>query len=266
MRRSSIVLLAIALAWGCGARTEVAKDKVLKQIDKMLGEVDVKRKEIELSVNGLKDGIEGMRKAKIKAQVKREQMDRQVGDIQQQITQVDDILKKLRPHLNATTPVEISGTTYSVQQINEAADKLLKERKMLSDNLDHLHQAQASLDNTASTLEKRQIECQERLKRLEVQLAEIDTKSVALKAMQEASASMGDGDKSLASNLDSLEHKVKDLFATVETELRSGDEKWNETVENKKIDSADSLIENMRKPADTATEIDKILGGAGTKK
>ena len=112
MKRFLLTLLVVALAWGCGARVEVAKDKVLKQIDAMLGEIDVKRKDIQLSVNGLKDGIEGMRKAKIKAKVKQEQMDRQAESVRQQITQVDDVLKKLRPHLDATTPVQISGKTY----------------------------------------------------------------------------------------------------------------------------------------------------------
>ena len=66
-----VVLLAIAGIgiYGCGdgtkARVEVAKEKALKQLDDLLGSMDVKRKEIDLQVQGLKQGIAGIGNAKI---------------------------------------------------------------------------------------------------------------------------------------------------------------------------------------------------------
>ena len=48
MKNSLILLLTLGLCAGCGAWTEVAKDKLLKKIDNMLNEMDVKRKDIQL--------------------------------------------------------------------------------------------------------------------------------------------------------------------------------------------------------------------------
>jgi hypothetical protein len=45
------LLLIGLVTGGCGARTEVAKEKALEKIDSLLGSMDVKRKEIELSAN-----------------------------------------------------------------------------------------------------------------------------------------------------------------------------------------------------------------------
>ena len=44
---------------------DVAKDKIQAKIDSILGTMDVKRKEIEISVANLKEGINGLRRAKI---------------------------------------------------------------------------------------------------------------------------------------------------------------------------------------------------------
>ena len=48
-------VLASALVLGCGARLEVAKDKLREKIDSVLGTMDVERKEIEISVTGLRE-------------------------------------------------------------------------------------------------------------------------------------------------------------------------------------------------------------------
>ena len=66
--------------------------------------MDVERKQIQIEMKGLNDGIEGIRKAKIKAKVKREQIKGEVEPVQEQIAKVDKVLKLLRPHLEATDP------------------------------------------------------------------------------------------------------------------------------------------------------------------
>ena len=53
------LLLSVLLAVGCGARAEVAKDKVLAKIDSILGTMEVKRKEIDISVRALNEGTMG---------------------------------------------------------------------------------------------------------------------------------------------------------------------------------------------------------------
>jgi hypothetical protein len=74
--KNLVVLLGLAVVvgfgvYGCGggtkARIEVAKNKALKQLDEMLGSMDVKRKETDLQVKEMKQGLAGLNNAKIKA-------------------------------------------------------------------------------------------------------------------------------------------------------------------------------------------------------
>ena len=112
----SVVLMMVSIV-GCGSRVEVAKEKALAKIDSLLGTMVVKRKEIDISVRALKDGINGLRKAKIKAQVKHDQLEQTVAPITDKIASVDQSLKKLRAYLASGEPVDVAGKTYSPQEL-----------------------------------------------------------------------------------------------------------------------------------------------------
>ncbi len=86
------VALVMACVYGCGARMEVAKEKIQAKIDSILGTMDVKRKEIEISVANLKEGIAGLRKAKIKAQVCDDQIHRQAKPQEEKLATMDAAL------------------------------------------------------------------------------------------------------------------------------------------------------------------------------
>lgn len=51
---ATCLVFAVLLTAGCEARTQVAKEKALARIDSLLGSIEVKRKEVELSVDALK--------------------------------------------------------------------------------------------------------------------------------------------------------------------------------------------------------------------
>ena len=78
--------------------------------------------------------------------------------------------------------------------------------------------------------------------------------------MKDASATMGSTDGTLAGSVEDLEDKVNDLYAEVEAELLSEDERWNEAETSKEIDAVDAFITATQEPTDTISEIDKILG------
>jgi chromosome segregation ATPase len=257
--KSFVLMIAACLIVGCGARTEVAKDKVLAKIDSLLGSMDVKRKEIELSMKGLKDGVDGIRKAKIKAQVKHDQIQRQIDPVAGRIKSVDTTLKKLREHLASEQSVEIGGKTYSPKELTEMANKVIQARKDLAAQQEGLQKSQTSLKKVVSTLEKKQQDYQQSLTRLEAQIAEIDSKVVALKAMKDASAAMGDSEESLAENVANLEGKVNDLYAEVESELIGEDARWDAAATEKQINSVEAFIKATQDSTDTISEIDKIL-------
>jgi len=245
---------------GCGARVEVAKEKTLEKIDSLLGSMDVKRKEVELSMRGLNDGVDGLRKAKIKAKVKRDQIQRQIDPIQEKIDATDKTLTKLRDLLAANEPAEVGGKQYSPEELKEMTAKVINGRKEFVGQRDALTKSLESLDKVVDSLDRKQQEYQQKHTQLENQIAEIDSKTVALTAMKDASASMGDSSAALAENVSDLEDKVNDLFADVETEMITEDEKWNEATANSEIDAVDEFISATQGSGDLLTEIDAILG------
>ena len=263
MRRLTIILSLCMLA-GCGAsdaRVEVAKEKALEKIDSLLGTMEVRRKEIELSMKALKTGVEGIRTAKIKAQVKNDQIGQRAEPFQAKIAQADTTLKKLRDYLASNEAVEITGKKYSPDELKKMANDVIAARKRNSDQVAGFEKSQANLKRVVTTLEKRQREYEARISSLESQIAQIDTQAVALKAMKDASASMGDSDATLDENVTNLEDKVNDLFAETQAELLGESEKWDATAADNEIDSVDAFIQATQEPTDTIAEIDKILGG-----
>ena len=252
-------VLASALVLGCGARLEVAKDKVREQIDSLLGSMDVKRKEIELSVAGLREGISGLRRAKIKAQVGGDQIGRQAKPQEERLAAMNGALKTLRGHLETGKAVEIAGKKYSQEELKELTEQVIQSRKACAAQVEAYHESQGRLQKVSATLERKQQEAQRRLTEIEGQLAVIDSNRMALTAMQESAATMGE-DGSMAKSLDKLQDKVNGLYADVEVELRCEDEKWGEVAATKEIDSAEALVAGLQTNHDTVAEIDKILG------
>lgn len=250
-------MLIVAVVYGCGARGEVAKDKIKARIDFLLGTMDVKRKEVELRMAGLKEGIDGLRRAKIRAQVSGDQIARQAQHQEERLAGMDTALKVLRGHLATNKPVEVAGTTYSPSELKEMADRVLQARKVCGSQLDAFRQAGDRLTKVVGTLDRKQTEVQTRLTDIEGQVAVIDSNRIALTAMQKSAEAMGPNDGSLAKGLDHLQSKVNDLFADVEVELRVEDDKWAATA-SREIDSVDAVVAKLR-PHDTLADIDRVL-------
>lgn len=256
--RMTFGLLIMALVLGCGARVEVARDKLRERIDSLLGSMDVKRKEIQISVGGLKEGINGLRKAKIKAQVCQDQIGRQARPQEDKLARMDEALTTLRGHLEGGKAVEIAGKTYSPEELKTLTERVMEGRKASAGQVEAFHESQARLQKVVATLDRKQQEVQKRLAEIEGQLAVIDSNRIALTAMQKSAEVMGEADAGLAKNLDKLQDKVTNLFADVEAELRCEDEKWGETA-TKEIDSVEAMVAGLQKPRDTISEIDRVL-------
>jgi hypothetical protein len=249
------VLLA-ALAIGCEARLEVAKERVKEQIDSLLGSMDVKRKDIDLSVSGLRDGINSLRKAKIRAKVSKEGIESQARPLEEKLVSLDAVLNILRGHLKASEPVEIAGKTCSHDDLNDLTDRILQARKIYVGQLTGFHEAKDRLEKVASTLERKQLDLQQHLAAIEGQLVVIDSNRTALVAMQKSAEAMGN-DGSLSKSLDTLQAKVNVLYSDVEVELRTEDAKWAD--EGKEIDAVETNVAGFETPQDRIGEIDKIL-------
>ena len=258
---SVCLALVVACVYGCGARVEVAKEKIQAKIDSLLGTLDVKRKEIEINVANLKEGINGLRKAKIKAQVSNDQIQRQAKPQEDKLASMDAALKTLKGYLQTGKAVEVAGKSYSPAELKDMAERVMEARKACAGQLAGLHESEARLQKVASTLERRQHDAEGRLASIEGQLAVIDSNRIALTAMQQSAAALGESDTTLAKALDKVQDKVNALHADVEVDLRCEDEKWAETeAAVKEVDSVEATVARLHDSHDTVAEIDKILG------
>ena len=251
--------LATALALGCEARMEVAKERVRNKIDSLLGSMDVKRKEIEISVNGLKEGINNLRKAKIRVQVSNEQIQREARPLEERLVNTDSALKTLRGHLEASEPVEIAGKTYNQEELKDLADRILRARKVYVGQLDGFHSAETRLNKVATTLERKQQDLQQHLTDIEGQLVVIDSNRIALEAMQQSAEAMGEMMPVWLRASTIYKRRLMPLYADIEVGLRTEDARWAEDLATKEIDATQSLVAEIQNPRDTIAEIDQIL-------
>jgi phage shock protein A len=235
---------------------------VLERIDDILGKMDVQRAEIDSAIQAAKQAVEGVRKAKIKAEVKRDQINDKARLWEERIAQCDQTLAKLRDLLKADMPAQIAGKTYSVAELKEMANKVIQARKDAENQLNGFKTARESLQKVLADLTKQQQAMETRIASLESQIGRLDAEMAAAKAMKDASAAMGDQDVTLAANLDRLEKKVVDLIADVRAELRSESERWSAAHADKAMSEVDAFIENTQTSYDILAEIDRILGSA----
>jgi len=250
--------LSLLVVAGCGPRTEVAIDKVRGTIDALLGETDVKRKEIARSLTALDEAIVSLQKARIKATLSEERLGEQLKPLEERRAAIDVTLGMLRERLAAGEGADLGGKTYPAEEVRGLADRVIAARRDLEAEVARLAKSRASLNQVIASLDRQRTDYESRLTRLRSQVAEIDAKAVALKTMRQAASSMGRADGKLAGGVADLEDQVASLFSDIEAELVAEDMKWNEQQSEAEIDA---VIATGSRAADTLTEIDRILGG-----
>ena len=265
MARITPYFVAIGLcgmvSLGCSdssnARIEVAKDNILAQVDSLLGEVDVKRRAVELAVQRLGGGIDKFKKGKIEARVRANSVAEQIAGLKQKIGEADKALSRLRDFLMEDKDVELSGKTFTPAQLKEMAESAISARKALSSQIELLGQSRSRLEAVASTLESREKESAQKVSILKQQLSEIDDKVIALKAIQEATSISGT-DTSV--DFVSVQQEVRSLSTKVDVELAFHDEKWEQSEKDNDHLVLDSVIAETSTTSDTLAEIEKLIG------
>jgi predicted RNA-binding protein with EMAP domain len=265
MVRAKVNLIAFGLCAmsliGCGdsskARMEVAKDKILSQVDALLGEVDVKRKTVDLAVQRLGDGIDKLKKGKIEARVRANSAGEQIAAVEQKIGEADKALGRLRDHLKEEKEVELSGRTFTPTQLKDMADKAISARKALATQVELLRQSRSRLDAVATNLENREKESLRKVSVLKLQLSEIDDKVIALKAIKDATTLSGNEP---SVDFASVEESIRSLSTKVDAELAFQDEKWKESEQENESTNLDAIISQTSTTGDTLAEIEKMIG------
>ena len=262
-------IVAVYFLPGCGdankARVDVAKKKLLDQLDDSLGKMDVQKAEIDNGIKSAKKAADGVRKAKVRAQVTLDQLDEKARPFEEKVAHCDQTLMKLRDALAADMPATFAGKMYTVDELKEMAAKVIAARKEAEAQINGFKSARETMSKQVAMLTKTQQGIEAKIANLQTQMAKLDSEIVAAKAMKQASAAMGDADSTLADNLDELEKKIATLSADAKTELAVETDRWSSTPTEKAISDVDAFIRDSQKPADTVAEIDKILGPAKKK-
>ncbi len=251
----------VASTSGCGARAQVAGDKMLKKIDGWLGDLDVKRKDIANNVQQLDAAIDKNHKAKIAAEVRMEDIDRQVQSIQGNIERIKQGLAVIQPQLSATEDVEINGKMFSPDKVKEMASELLDRHESLSSQLGALKATRETYKRTQDLLTREYQTSTSQMASLKRKLEEIDIKKKALDDMKTAQTILGESG-SISDKFSSLEKEINDLFLEVETGMRVESEKvaQREAQLENSTESLDEILSEVESVNDTQARIDAILG------
>ena len=259
-------LLAVAGVgiYGCSnenkARLDVAKKNVLEKIDDMLGKMDVQKAEIDNGIKSAKQAAEGVRKAKVRAQVQLDQLTEKVRPFEEKLAACDATLVKLRDALATEMPATFAGKTYSVDELKAMAGKIIAERKKAEAEINGFKAAREAMTKQVTLLTETQQKIETKVANLQAQVARLDGEIAAAKAMKQASAAMGDGGVSLEENLNELERKIAGLAGDARAELASEMDRWNVSSAEKAISEVDAFIQAAKTPGNTIDEIDAILG------
>ena len=245
-------LLAIT---GCGdPRFEIARDQFLAQVDSLLGEIEVKRREIDPTIQRAGAALAQLTKARIEIQVQLSRISGDLAAVQGKLDETDKGLVRLRDLFGRDQPVEIAGQTYSPSEIRGLANHALSARKRLSAQAETLQSTHDRLQAVVALLEAREQAGRDRLDSLKQLLSEIDAKAAALEAIKDAARvceEVGPLD------FEDLEKQIRDLEVKIDGELAYHREMLRQVT----LDSG-SLQEILRSTVtadELAAEIDRVL-------
>lgn len=254
-----VVMLAVALLCltGCGPRAQVLSDKVKNQLDELVGKLDVQKKEIENQLSNLDTAIQTLKKAKITNEVKLEQLDKKMVPLKAQATKIKDVLAKFSDHLQATESVEISGRTYTPDEIKTNLKELVAGYNQTDSKIKSYQPAKESLARVIAMQERQLTTYQSKQAEMKIQMDSLEARYEAVKVMREAQVTAGGED--FSSTITKMQDSIDDLSAEVETSLRLEDEKLKEMESEVKSSKLDELLQESDEEQ-LSKDLESILG------
>lgn len=258
-----ILALIVGTFYGCGPRGEVAKDKVLAQIDKVLGELDVKRKSIEQNHRKLQRELLVLRDKRIGTEVRLEQLEKKKELSQTQLDRTKSQLAKLRElavEVQSSGSIERNGKTYDAEDLQKSARELTTRYKSAEANSGNLQTSIDALSRSVNFLKDQESTSKELMDKLDAKISEIDSKKIAIDAVRHATSVAGD-DKSVSDRINTLNKEIDEMFIDVETAMRVEESKLSDL--QSQTSSADELLAEPQDLNATMAEIDALLGNSG---
>lgn len=249
---------------GCGARAEVAKDKLLAQLDKVLGELNVKAAEIDKKRRDLTGEMQVVREKKFNAAVRLELLTKKQETSKQELEKLKQGLARVQPKMEEAKTngkIELNGKEITADELNRMATDLINRVKSKESELGSQQTSIDALKRSADFLASQEKAAADMLGKLDLKITEIKDKKIAIDAVKSANSMVGN-DTSINDKIASLSKEIDNMFVDVETAMRVEEAKLSE-LQNQTM-SADELLTETGSDLDaTISEIDAILGKGG---
>ena len=256
-----VVVVGLVAVYGCGPRASVAGDKIVAQIDKVLGEMEVKKKKIEQDYRKLQSDMDNVRAQRIGTEVRLETLKKKQGNSAAEI----DIIKGKMTRLSALVAevkesgsIERNGKTYTAEDLNKTAQELVEDyNKKKTEMETNLKTSIDAMERSLEFLKKQETAGKQMMEQIATKMEEIDSRKVAMDAVKSATATAG-GQTSITDKYQSLNKEIEDLFANVETAMRTEEEKLKDLESH--TSTADELLAEPTDLDATMSQLDAILG------
>ncbi len=246
---------------GCGPRFGVLKDKAINAVDKVLGELDVKEKDITQKQATLKNDLSKVQEERIKLQVRLEQMEKRKVEMEKEVEEskkkLDAIKVILGEFSEGQDTIERNGKTYTKAEVNKmAADLVAKHKNLTGDMASAVTTSVEAMKRSFSFLKEQENAAKEMLGKLDSKIAEIRSKKEAINVIKQSAVATGDS--SIMSKIEELNKQVQDMDVDIETAMRIEESKMNDIMTQSK--SVDELLTDPTDISSTMDEINAILG------
>lgn len=263
---STLMIIAV-LAGGAfvalskNPRAQVAREKILGKVDKVLGETNVQRKQIEQEIKKLEETQRNLNTERIRKQVELEKfVNPEIEKLEKTLVDARETMRTLRSHLQVgEQEVLIAGETRTLAQIDSDARQLLVEGRRLEEELKAKKNYQHTLQDILAKFKERETTLANEVASLKSELRVIDDKMKELRALQSASRTAGETDESLAGELEVVSQQMRGLHIRVEAQRQQEQEQW-QTRTASKLESVKEIIARNKGVENTLSDLDAFLG------
>lgn len=262
---------AILISNGCGGvsdRVSVVADKALKEIDKLIGDLDVQRKKVERQYNEVQEATRNVGEEHVRFEVKYK---RAVANQEKLASDKASVMKNLKKLKELLGEAEESGTvTRNDREITKAelstmATEQLQKLKNINAQSKQSETTVALLKKNVDSLAKQKQVSKGQIDKLNGLIEKIDGQIETLKA-QRVAESIVSPSKDINTGFDELQASVDKLSEDLEVQIAVTDEKLEQRLmelESSLDGPADieTILEDKDDVSTTMSEIDKALMG-----
>ncbi|MDB2686583.1 hypothetical protein N9Y42_05180 [Mariniblastus sp.] len=268
-----VVILAAVLisnSGGCGGvsdRVGVVADKALKEIDNLIGSLDIQRKKVERKLDDVREATKKVNEDYIRFQVEYKQA---VGEQDKLVASKEKTVSNLKLLQELLGKAEESGSvTYHNREVPKAelesrATDQLEKLKLIKTQTKQSEATVGLLKKNVDILAQQKSASDQNLEKLTAMIKKIDGQIKVLKS-QRTAESIVSPDKNINTAFEELETDVKKLDVELEVQMAASNEKLEASLRKleNEMGSTDNdvFFESEDAPSTTLSDIDKALNG-----